>query len=80
MHSNEDLVQPEKLMIYLKKKKNSGRLTDIKNRLMVTKGETWGGGRDKSGAWEEHTHTTISKTDNQLYSTGNSTQYSDSLY
>ena len=24
-----------------------------------------GGGRDKSGAWDEHTHTTMYKTDNQ---------------
>ena len=31
---------------------------------MVTKGETLGGG-DKSGAWDEHTHTTIYKIDNQ---------------
>ena len=31
---------------------------------MVTKGETcWG--RDKSGAWGEHTHTTIYKIDNK---------------
>ena len=28
------------------------RLTDIKNKLMVSKV-----GKDKSGAWEEHTHT-----------------------
>ena len=32
---------------------------------MVTKGETLRGRRDKSGAWGEHTHTTIHKTDNQ---------------
>ena len=32
---------------------------------MVTKGAMWGGGRDKSEAWDEHTHTTIYKIDNQ---------------
>ena len=31
---------------------------------MVTKGEMRRG-RDKSGAWDEHTHTTIYKVDNQ---------------
>ena len=49
-----------------------------KTNLMVTKGDREG--RDKSGAWDEHTHTTIYKIDNQqghtVYSTGNSTQYS----
>ena len=39
------------------------RLTNIKNKLMVTKGKNVAG-RDKSGAWDEHTHTTIFKTDN----------------
>ena len=29
------------------------RLTDIKNKL-IAKGETWRG-KDKSGAWDEHT-------------------------
>ena len=36
------------------------------------------GGKDKSGGWAEHTHTTTHKTDNPqdlIYSTGNS-QYS----
>ena len=32
---------------------------------MVTKGETCGGGRDKPGTWDEHTHTILSKLDNQ---------------
>ena len=27
-------------------------LTDIENKLMVTKREAWGGGRDKSGPWD----------------------------
>ena len=31
---------------------------------MVIKGETWWG-RDKSGVWDEHTHTTTYKIDNQ---------------
>ena len=43
---------------------NRNRPTDIKNKLMVTKGGRWGG-RDKSGAGDEHTHTTIYKIDNQ---------------
>ena len=30
----------------------TNRLTGIKNKLTVTKGEMWGGGRDKSGAWD----------------------------
>ena len=37
---------------------------EIKNKLTVTKGEILGG-RDKSGAWDEPTHTTINKIDNQ---------------
>ena len=60
---------------------NRNRPTDIENKFMVTKGETWG--RDKSGDWDEHTHTTIYKIDNQqglLYSTENSTQYSVITY
>ena len=33
---------------------------------MATKGEMWGwGGRNKSGAWDEHMHTTIYIYDNQ---------------
>ena len=31
--------------------------------------------RDKLGVWDYHIHTTIYKIDNQLCSTGNSTQY-----
>ena len=41
------------------------RLTDIENKLMVTKGEMWGGGKHKSGAWDKHTHTTTCKIDNE---------------
>ena len=43
---------------------NRNRLTDIENKPMVTKEETWRG-RDKSGSWDEHTHTTIYKIDIQ---------------
>ena len=43
---------------------NRNRLTDIENKLMVTKGEMLGGVH-KSGAWDDHTHTTIYKIDNQ---------------
>ena len=43
---------------------NRNRLIDIKNKLMVTKGETLGG-RDKSGAWDKYPHTTICNIDNQ---------------
>ena len=49
---------------------------------MVTKGER-GVGRDKLGGWDEHTHTTIYKIDNQqdlLYSTGNTIQNSVITY
>ena len=35
------------------------------------------GGRDSQGVWDGHVHGAIFKMDNQqLYSTGNSTQYS----
>ena len=46
--------------------RNSGVSADFKNRLMVTKGETWRGrGRgEKSGAWDEQTHT-VPKLPNQ---------------
>ena len=33
-------------------------------QTLVTKGETWAGGI-KSGAWDEHTHSTMYKIDNQ---------------
>ena len=36
--------------------KNKSRLTDIKNKLMFTKEETWARGKDKLGAWDQHTH------------------------
>ena len=43
---------------------NRNRHTDIKNKLRLPKG-TYVGGRDESGAWDEHIHTTIYKIDNQ---------------
>jgi len=48
---------------------------------LVTKGETWV--RGKSAAWDEYTHITICKIDNNkdlLYSTENSPQYSVITY
>ena len=42
-------------------KRNS--LTDVENKLMVTKGE--GGAGDKLGVWDEQIHTTIYKIDKQ---------------
>ena len=42
---------------FYKKKKKSYRYQ--KNKLMVTKRETLGVGRGKSGAWNEHTHTYV---------------------
>ena len=41
------------------------RLTDIENKLMVTKGDSGGRGEDKLGVWYSHIHTTIHKTDKQ---------------
>ena len=39
---------------------NRNRVTDVKNKLMVTKGERG----DKLGDWDWHIHTTVYKTDN----------------
>ena len=51
---------------------------------MVTKGEMCGGGRDKPGAWNEHTYTTkyVRQIANKglLYSTEDSTLFCDNLY
>ena len=42
------------------------RDTDVENKHMDTKeGNIVAGGRGKSGAWDEHIHTTIYKIDNQ---------------
>jgi len=54
----------------LKKKKigtneliyKTDRVTDIENKLTVTRGKRW---RDKLGGWDEHIHTTIYKTGNE---------------
>ena len=43
--------------------KNRNRVTDLGNKLMVTRGKPGGGGRDKLGDWDGHIHTTIYKTD-----------------
>ena len=50
---------------------NRNRLTDIENKLVVTKGEREGR-RDKLGVWDKHIHTTTYKINNKdlLYSTG----------
>ena len=64
-------------MIQMKSLKNRNRLTDFENKLIVTKGDV--GKKDKLGTWNEHTYTTIHKTNNQqgpAYSTENSAQYS----
>ena len=45
--------------IYLQ---NRNRVTDVENKLMVTKGEGGGAGRrDKLGVWDERMQTTIYK-------------------
>ena len=36
-----------------------------KTNLLLPKGKRGMAGRDKSGAWDEHTHTTVYKIDNQ---------------
>ena len=54
---------------------NRNRLTDIENKLMVTKGER-GLERDKLGVWDQQIQATIYKVNKVLlYSTGNYTQY-----
>ena len=39
-------------------------VTDLKNKLRVTKGEMSGSGGDKLGDWSEHKHTAMCKIDN----------------
>ena len=41
---------------------NRNRVTNVENKLMVTRGKARG--RDKLGDWDWHIHTTIYKTDN----------------
>ena len=43
---------------------NRNRVTDVENKLMVTKGGKQGWGRDKLGDWDWQIHTTIYKIDN----------------
>ena len=38
--------------------------SDLENKLMVTKGQRWGG-EDKLGVWVWYIHTPIFKVDNQ---------------
>ena len=62
---------------------NKNSLTYIKNKLMVTKGETWGGGGIKQElGMNIHTLLYIRQTTNKdrWYSTGNSIQYSAITY
>ena len=42
---------------------NKKLLTDLENKLTVTKGERWG--RDKLGVWDSQIHSPIYKIDNQ---------------
>ena len=42
--------------------KTEMRVTDVENKLMVTRGERWG--RDKLEIGDTHIHTTIYKTHN----------------
>ena len=61
---------------------NRNRLTDIENKLMVTKGEMWRGGINQELGIKIYTLLYIKwiiKKD-LLYSTGNSTQYSVITY
>ena len=60
------------------KLQNRNGLTDIENKLPVTRGDgEWG--RDKAEAWDQQTQTTIYKINKQqgptVYSTRNYTQY-----
>ena len=61
---------------------NRNRLTDIENKLMVTKGEMWRGGVNQELGINIHTPLYIRQITNKnlLYSTGNSTQYSVITY
>ena len=58
-------------MIQINVFQNRSRLTDIENKLMVSKGE---GKRNKLGVWDLEIHITVYKTEKQqefTYSTGN---------
>ena len=57
---------------------NRNRLTDIKNKLTVTKGEMWRGGINQELGMNIHTLLYIRQITNKdlLHSTGNSAQYS----
>ena len=51
-----------KKYVHLTYLQNRNGVTDVENKLMVTKGEK--GGRNKLGDWDWHIHTTIYKIDN----------------
>ena len=61
---------------------NKNRLTDFENKLMVTKGERWGGRGEINWEVRINIHTLYIKIINKdlLYSSGNSTQYSVITY
>ena len=56
---------------------NRNRLTDIENKLMVTKGEMWRGGINQELGINIYTLLSIKQINNKdiLYSTGNYIQY-----
>ena len=54
-------MQNLKKMIQMNFLQNRNRLTDLENKLIVTRL----GGRDRLGDWDWHVHTAIFKTDNQ---------------
>ena len=49
-------------MVQMNYLQNTSRVIDVENKLMVTKRERRG--RDKSGDWNQHIHTTMYKIDN----------------
>ena len=49
-------------MVQMNYLQNTSRVIDVENKLMVTKRERRG--RDKSGGWTQHIHTTMYKIDN----------------
>ena len=53
----------------------TNRLTDLENKLMLSRAERMGG-QDSYGVWDGHVHTAVFKMDSKvlLYSTENSAQ------
>ena len=60
---------------------NRNRLTDLENKLMITKGDRCGG-RNGLVVWDWHTHTAVDGITDQRGqdSTGNFIQYSVMIY